>query len=88
MNQTPTLTAHARRRCVEMEISTKVAKFIVKNADLRYPSQLEAMIAVCDEYPKYAVVYMPEQPPLIITVVFRSYDNYDRDGSNYILRKP
>lgn len=90
MRSTPTLTEHARERCIEMGISTKVAKFIVLNASVRRPGRAgsDALIATCDTYPDYAVVYAPEQPPLIITVVFRTTENYVRAGASYVLRKP
>jgi hypothetical protein len=89
MQITPVLTEHARERCREMGISTKVAKWIVLHADVRRPGKpgSDALIATSDEHPGYAVVYAPEQPPLVITVVFRTVENYMRAGAEFV-RKP
>lgn len=88
---TPVLLPHARARCVEMGISTKVAKAIVVAADLTRPASTErwpnAMMAVNDACPEYAVVYEPNGASngsdLIITVLFRTYDEYVREGRTY-----
>ena len=89
MNDTPTLTHHARVRCREMGISTKVAKAIVKHADVVQQSSYgpEYRVAKCDRHPDYAVVYAEQPdgaPPAIVTVIFRVTDFGKRDGTTYI----
>lgn len=83
---TPRLTQHARERCAEMGISTKVAKRIVQHADVvrpDYPGS-DRMISVSDAYPDYIVVHDQQDPPIIITVSFRSGCEFIRDGATYI----
>lgn len=81
---TPRLTDHARDRCVEMGISTKVAKVIFRHAVIRRPgnSGSECMVAVSDVYPDYAVVYfMADNGPVIATVLYRDPDVTSRPGA-------
>lgn len=93
--RTPVLTSHARDRCVEMGISTKVAKAIVVAPDITRPSPSdrhpEAMMAVSDVVPEYAVIYKPNAAhngaDLILTVLFRTYDTYVREGKTYRRRE-
>jgi hypothetical protein len=82
---TPRMTPHAALRCIEMGISTKVAKRIVRNADVRRPGgrHSDAMIATSDDDPDYAVVYYPTDPPIVITVVFRTPEVYVRRGIGF-----
>lgn len=88
MTSTPRLTHHARERCAEMGLSTKVAKAIVQRPTMTYPSRSRdghmALIATSVHVPEYAVVFLPEDPPLILTVVFREQRTYVRDGESYI----
>lgn len=88
MMTTARMTKHARERCAEMQISTKVAKHIVANAEVRYTTQCndgnKAMMALWSGEPRYAVVYSDdEDPPLVITVIFNSRDFYERDGATF-----
>lgn len=79
---TPFLTRHARERCAEMGISTKVAKRIVQHPDIIRPGNngTACLVAVSDRYPEYAVVYDPEAFR-IVTVVFRTAEVYVREGA-------
>lgn len=86
--ETPRLTRHARERCAEMGISTKVAKEIVLHADLTRPclGNPDCAIARSDRHPGYAVVYNPHQEaprPVIVTVLFQTQDEYVREGKTY-----
>jgi hypothetical protein len=82
---TPVLTHHARQRCAEMGISTKVAKRIVQTASSTYTSK-DGVIHHSREHPEYAVVTPDDNPLLILTVVFRTEETYVRDGANFTPR--
>lgn len=87
MPSDPVMSIHARERCEEMGISTKVAKAIVKNPSVTRPGKpgSPCMIAVSDAAPGYAVVYDPRCEPLVVvSVLFRTIDQYDRDGETYM----
>lgn len=88
--RTPLLSHHARERCKEMEIRTRVAKRIVQHADCVRPGKpgSDAMVATCDEFPEYAVVYEPGDPAVIVTVVFRTPERYERNGATFRVREP
>lgn len=86
---TPRLTRHARERCAEMGISTKVAKRIVRYADLTRPGRPNTglLVSCCDQYPDYIVVHTDpavEDPVYIVTVSFRCGIEYIRNGTTYI----
>lgn len=81
---TPRLTFHARERCREMGIRTKRVKDIVRMPDLVRTAQDGNLIAVTDNEPDIAVVYSPEEPPVIISVLWRTYQDYERDGQTYL----
>lgn len=85
---TPRLSIHARARCVEMEVSTKRVKRIVINADVRYQQSTGVTIARWDEDPTLAVVYVPGAPPVVVTVVFATPEEYVRDGSSFVVVQP
>lgn len=85
---TPRLTHHARERCAEMEISTKVAKRIIQNADCVRPGKpgSNAFVATSDEHPDYAVVFFrgeDDDIPVVSTVVFRTPHDYVRNGETF-----
>jgi hypothetical protein len=87
-NPTPRLTNHARNRCAEMGLSTKVAKAIVQNPTITRPSRNakgeSATIATSKHVPEYAVVYvMDGDTPIILTVVFATTANYTRQGETF-----
>lgn len=82
---TPILSQHARERCAEMGIRTRVAKDIVRHADVVRAGKRgdDALMATSDRYPEYAVVFGPRDPPIIVTVLFREQETYVRNGSTY-----
>lgn len=81
---TPRLTEHARARCVEMGISTKVAKRIVQNPTMTYPgpSGTNSTVVLSSLEPKYFVAVNPEG--WVITVAFNAPGvTYRRNGDTY-----
>lgn len=89
MTPTPILTGHARDRCAEMGISTKVAKAILRHADVRRPAVpgLDGRIATYRLHPDYAVVYVDavnDDRPIILTVLFKTSGAYVRAGVTYL----
>lgn len=86
MQATPKMTRHALERCQEMGISSKVAKRIVRHATLVRPGNRitrDAYVATSDGDPLYAVVFYPGDPPVIVTVLFRTYETYARRGATF-----
>jgi len=89
----PTLSKHARERCAEMGVSHDTAIDIVYNASLRYQGNdpgRRCLVARSDAHPDYAVVYDPQdgdRAPRIVTVVFATTEDYDRDGTTYTPRE-
>lgn len=86
---TPVMSEHARQRCVEMGISTKVAKRIVQNPVLTYPTPQhgdDRVIIRSNHHPEYAVAY-DQGSNTVCTVIFNCYDFYARDGVTFI-REP
>lgn len=83
---TPTMSCHARERCAEMGISTKVAKRIVQHADMVHPGNVGTgcLVARSDAYPDYIVVFSPTEPPTVVTVAFRTDIEYVRNGTTYV----
>lgn len=66
---------HARDRCVEMGISTKVAKRIVRNPTMVLPDfqgNPDRRFVYSDVEPEYAVVICQEdgEPDTVITVLY------------------
>lgn len=90
---TPRMTRHALERCQEMGIPARLAKAIWRKATMTYPSRSkdgrEGLIATSDLFPGYAIVVAPayDGHPTVITVVFREYEQYDRQGDTYATRK-
>lgn len=88
--KTAVLTRHARERCEEMKIGTKVAKHIVAHAEVRYAVKCKdgnkAMMALWTGQPKYAVVFDTREDgtPVVVTVIFNAPDYYERAGDTYI----
>jgi hypothetical protein len=66
---TARLTDHARQRCREMGVLTKVVKRLVRDPKIRYPSWSGRFVA-CDG--TLAVVYAidPDSVPAVITVLY------------------
>lgn len=81
------MTDHARERCTEMGISTKVAKRIVQYADATW-THGPKVLAVSDRHPAYTVVYvMEEDQPVVCTVLFRRAEDYVRDERGAYLKR-
>lgn len=88
---TPRMTRHALERCQEMGIPARLAKAIYRKADVvrpakrrGEPSRFPRVMCVSDLFPDYAVV-IEDRPtgPWVITVVFRTTDDYTRQGTTY-----
>lgn len=86
---TPRMTVHARDRCREMGISTKVAKRMVQDPSITHTTRDGRMIATCDAYPDYAVVYAvsEDRTHWIITVLFNTEVHYERNGATWTEKK-
>lgn len=86
--RTPVLSRHARQRCLEMGISTKVAKRIVQRPNLRRPGNpgTGTVVAAGYDHPGYAVVFVEPQAqaPVIVTVLFDTRDFKMRAGPTYL----
>lgn len=87
---TPRLTHHARERCAEMEIPTKVAKQIAQRGEVRYPGTRgreggDTRVVLWSGEPEYCVV-MDAEESVVITVLFRTTEYYARAGSTFVPR--
>jgi hypothetical protein len=60
-----------------MGIRTRVAKQIVANHDVSYESD-GRVLAASDRHPGITVVYAPEDPPVVVTVVWRTPERWER----------
>jgi hypothetical protein len=86
MTATPRVSPHARQRCQEMGISTKRAKRVVMRPDIVRPANRPGRpkgaykMAVSDADPEIAVVFIETRcdRPVIVTVLWRTYETYDR----------
>jgi hypothetical protein len=72
---TPRMTEHARQRCQEMGVRTKIAKAIVRTAHTVYqghPKHGENWIAKSQQHPEYAVAFILDENghPVICTVLY------------------
>lgn len=85
--QTPQLTNHARLRCIEMGVPTKIAKHIVMHAEVVYPGAPEHDNGACiyqwSGAPEYACCAIPGERPLILSVLFRTPVSYKRAGFTF-----
>lgn len=90
---TPRLSDHARERCVQMGISTKVPKRIWRNRMLVRPmlGQDPRTLVTSPDVPGYIAVVDESGwannggAPVIVTVMFDCYDEYIREGETYRL---
>lgn len=84
---TPKISDHARERCAEMGISTKVAKQIVKNPSLTRPGHtVETRRFVTSTlHPDYAVIY-DEATNEVVTVLFYCTERYIRRGESFEIK--
>lgn len=73
------LSDHARERCAEMGLPTRVAKRIVRSHDMSWAGAAGRTVAVSSAFPDLAVVYAAKiDPPVVVTVLWRTQDQYDR----------
>ena len=93
---TPRFSDHARQRCQEMGISTKVAKRIWQTRMVTRPlrGQAPRVVVASTVEPDYKLVVDPTGwygdggPPVVVTVLFNCYDPYIREGATYtVIRK-
>lgn len=88
---TPRMSDHARQRCEEMGISTKVVKRIVQHQTCSYPSAShypgERRLVSSDLYPEYLVVVQAGDPEEVVTVLLKSEENLCRAEANERARK-
>lgn len=75
---TPRLSQHARDRAAEMGVTTKVVKKIVRDPHTDYVTYADRRIASRNDYPEIRVVYRPDDPPLVVTVVWNTPEVYTR----------
>lgn len=86
---TPRMTRHALERCQEMGIPARLAKAIWRKATTTYPSPSrngrEGLVVSSDLFPEYAIIVAPAHDghPTVVTVVFRTQDDYTRQGETY-----
>lgn len=78
------LTEHARQRCAEMNLRTGVVKRIVRHHDVSWRTSQPQdgrylMVAASNAFPHLAVVFAPDMsPPIVVTVLWRTQERYDR----------
>lgn len=89
MRPTPHLTEHARQRCKEMGLGTKVAKHIVRKGELCYPSTPSAdgtptVIYQWSGSKAYAVCAVQGSPDRVLSVLFRTPETYQRAGLSFV----
>jgi hypothetical protein len=88
--ETPIITDHARVRCAQMGISTKVAKRIWQQRTLvRGQATHDNLIVKSAEVPGYVIVVdehgwgEADQRPVVVTVLFDTQEDVVRDGASY-----
>lgn len=83
---TPMLTEHARQRCAEMGISTKVAKRICQHPTCVYPSPPhhpgDRIMLTSDRHPQYLVIAANGEPLTVVTVLWKSQEPLIREIAN------
>lgn len=86
-------TSHAIDRCREMGVDLSVVADIVRWPSLTYSSGQRkgqrgaCTTAVSDRHPDYAVVFQSDAEVVrIVTVTFRTAEDYDRNGTTYSVR--
>jgi hypothetical protein len=93
-HSTPRLSDHARQRCAEMGVATKRAKRVLQDPVVVLPAGLghpEHYRRATGEDPEIFIVFDPTpEVPVIVTVQWRTYDDYDRsrDGNGFPGRAP
>lgn len=85
--ETPVLTPHAQKRCVEMRIHTRTVKRLWRARDLSRPDPQgfeDRSFVTSDEYPELALIVREVEghKPEIVTVLWRTEDPFDRDNGH------
>lgn len=75
---TARMSHHARVRCGEMGVSTKIAKRMVEDHDVAWTNADGLTVATSDRHPEVTVVFADGAPPTVVTVVWRTQETYDR----------
>lgn len=88
---TPRLSQHARQRCKEMGISTRLVKRIVQNADVSFPATPSSdgrptQMLTWSKEERYRVVLSDDN--VVLTVLFRCTETYVRKGETYEVVSP
>lgn len=87
---TPKMTAHALLRCVEMGISTKRAKRVVRERTSTYAGapkhSNDALVVHSATDPDIAVVWNPATNH-ILTVLPRTHETYVRTATGYEVKR-
>jgi hypothetical protein len=79
------MSHHARERCAEMGISTKIAKRIVTDPNrTTYPARPGTMALSALE-PEYCAVFLEREDGtvLVLTVLWTTRERYVRKGDHY-----
>jgi hypothetical protein len=86
---TPVLTEHARERCAEMGIRTRVAKQIWRDHTLTYPlHDQDRIVVISADHPRYALVVDEHgDRPVVVTVLFNHPDRYVREGETFRVKR-
>lgn len=71
-----------------MGIGTKVVKALMRTRDTTYVSGDTthggaAFVAMSSVVPQYVAVFLPGQPDLVVTVCFRTTEDYVRRGASF-----
>jgi hypothetical protein len=63
-----------------MGLSTKIIKRLVRSPSMRLAAKQDRIMLMSDEYPEIAVVVDDDlsEHPLVVTVVWRTTEQYDR----------
>ena len=61
-----------------MGIATRVVKGIVRDHTVAWTNAQDEVVATSDSHPEVAVVYKNIDPPLVMTVLWRTQERYVR----------
>lgn len=85
----PVLTRHARERCDEMQVPYRTAMRIWEERTCtyeqmgKYRGSGQVMVFAATLPGLAAVVSLRDEVPVIITVLFKEQDRYERDGTTF-----
>lgn len=77
------LSEHARKRCAQMNLLTGVVKRIVRHHDTAWRTACRdgdgyLVVAASNAFPNITVMYADQDPPIVVTVLWRTPEHYDR----------